>query len=56
MRAAGVLLARARRSDVIDAAVVLLAADDGDVVITSDPLDLAVLAEAAGVDIELVPG
>jgi len=40
-------------SAVIDAALVLLA-DDGDRVITSDPDDLAPLARAADVDVELV--
>jgi hypothetical protein len=53
-RATGELLARARQKDVIDAAVVLLATD-GDVVLTSDAEDLASLAMAAGLDIELVP-
>ncbi len=53
-RAAGELLARARQKDVIDAAVVLLATD-GDVLLTSDAEDLASLAVAAGLDIELVP-
>ena len=52
-RAAGELLAQARTKDVIDAAVVLLGAD-GDVVLTSDPLELAALAEAAARDIEIV--
>lgn len=52
-RAAGELLARAKQDDVIDAALVLLA-NDGDRVITSDPDDLAPLARAADVDIELV--
>lgn len=52
-RAAGALLARSRRGDVIDAALVLLARD-GDVVFTSDEGDLAPLAQAAGRDIELV--
>jgi hypothetical protein len=52
-RAAGELLARAKRADVIDAAVVLLA-NDGDQIITSDPQDLAPLARAADRDIELV--
>ena len=52
-RRAGELLARARGSDVIDAAVVLLAAD-GDQVLTSDPRDLSALAAAAGVHLELV--
>jgi hypothetical protein len=52
-RAAGRLLAEARRSDVIDAAVVLLASDE-DVIVTSDPDDLAPLAEAAGREIVLI--
>lgn len=52
-RRAGVLLARARRADVIDAAVVLLAAD-GDIILTSDPEDLRVLAAAARADVDLV--
>ena len=52
-RAAGELLARTRLDDVIDAALVLLA-NDGDRVITSDPDDLAPLARAADLDIELV--
>jgi hypothetical protein len=43
---AGELLARARRSDVIDAAPVLLASD-GDVVATSDSNGLKPLARAA---------
>lgn len=52
-RRAGVLLGRAGRDDVIDAAVVLLAAD-GDWVLTSDPGDLHGLAAAAGTHLELV--
>lgn len=52
-RRAGALLARTRGSDVIDAAVVLLAAD-GDDILTSDPDDLAVLAAAAGTHVELL--
>lgn len=52
-RAAGELLARAKQHDVIDAALVLLA-NDGDRVITSDPDDLAPLARAADLDIEIV--
>lgn len=52
-RAAGVLLARARMSDVIDAAVVVLA-DDGDQVLTSDPEDLRVLAAASGRPVGLI--
>lgn len=53
-RRAGVLLARARRSDVIDAAVVLLAAD-GDSILTSDPDDIEPLAVAAGLHIDIIP-
>lgn len=52
-RRAGVLLGRARRSDVIDAAVVLLA-EDGDMLLTSDPRDLKALADAAGIHVDLV--
>lgn len=53
-RRAGALLGRARSSDVVDAAVVLLAHED-DLVLTSDPDDLLPLAVAAGIDVELVP-
>jgi hypothetical protein len=53
-RRAGALLARARRSDVVDAALVLLAAD-GDTILTSDPDDLEPLAFAAGLHVEIVP-
>ena len=53
-RRAGVLLGRGGATDVVDACVVLLAAD-GDDVITSDPDDLRSLAVAAGVHIELIP-
>lgn len=53
-RRAGVLLGRARQADVIDAALILLA-DDGDEVFTSDPADLRVLARATGVHIDLIP-
>jgi len=52
-RASGELLARTKQDDVIDAAVVLLATD-GDRIVTSDPEDLAPLARAADLDIELV--
>ena len=52
-RRVGVLLGHARKSDVIDAAVVLLASD-GDVVLTSDPRDLKALADAAGIHVDLV--
>jgi len=47
------LLARARASDVVDAAVVLLASD-GDTIMTSDANDLEPLVHAAGVHAELV--
>jgi hypothetical protein len=50
---AGELLARARKSDVIDAALVLLA-NDTDVIVTSDSKDLLPLARAAGRLIDLV--
>ena len=53
-RRAGLLLARAGSSDVIDAALVLLAGD-GDLVLTSDPGDLRPLAAAAGLHVDLVP-
>lgn len=52
-RRAGVLLGRTATTDVIDAAVVLLAADD-DEILTSDPDDLAVLASVAGTHLELI--
>jgi hypothetical protein len=53
-RRAGMLLARTGHADAIDAAVVCLVAD-GDDILTSDPGDLRVLAEAAGVHVELIP-
>jgi hypothetical protein len=53
-RRAGTLLARSGQSDAIDASVVCLAAD-GDEILTSDPDDLRVLAEAAGIYIDLIP-
>jgi hypothetical protein len=52
-RRAGVLLGRAGTSDVIDAAVVLLASD-GDRILTSDPDDLRHLAEASEIDADIV--
>ena len=42
-----------RQSDVIDAAVVLLAAH-GDEIVTSDPEDLRALCEVAGVQVDLI--
>jgi hypothetical protein len=53
-RCAGMLLGRARAPDVVDAAVVLLAADD-DEIVTSDVDELAALAAVAGTHVELIP-
>jgi hypothetical protein len=52
-RAAGELLARASSSDVIDAAVVLLAID-GDDIVTLDRSDFEALVRAAGRHVELI--
>jgi hypothetical protein len=52
-RAAGELLARTSSSDVIDAAVVLLAAD-GDDILTLDRSDFEGLVRAAGRHVELI--
>lgn len=52
-RKAGQLLAAAGLSDVIDAAVVLLA-QDGDEIVTSDHDDLGRLALASGRHVELI--
>lgn len=51
-RAAGELLGAAGKSDVIDAAVVLICRD-GDDIITSDPEDLEALAQASALHVEL---
>src|ERR1035438_9026511 len=53
-RRAGLLLARSGQRDAIDATVVCLAAD-GDDILTSDPGDLRVLAEAADIHVDLIP-
>jgi predicted nucleic acid-binding protein len=53
-RRAGVLLARSGARDVIDAAVVLLAAADLDEILTSDPRDIAALATAAGTHADVI--
>lgn len=53
-RLAGELLGKTRREDVIDAAIVLLA-EDGDQIVTTDPEDLAALARGAGRHVELIP-
>ena len=52
-RRVGTLLARTGTSDVVDAAVVLLATD-GDWILTSDPDDLAPLVEAAGLHVDVI--
>jgi len=52
-RQAGELLAAARQDDVVDAALVLLAAD-GDHIVTSDVDDLKRLALASGRHVELI--
>lgn len=51
---AGALLASTGTRDVIDAALVLLA-EDGDEIITSDPGDIGVLAGHAGLHVDVVP-
>jgi hypothetical protein len=53
-RATGELLAATGGADVVDAALVLLA-EDGDHLLTSDPGDLEPLAEATGRHVEIVP-
>jgi hypothetical protein len=52
-RRAGALLARSRTTDVIDAALALLA-QDGDEILTSDPDDLRVLVAASGIHADVV--
>lgn len=53
-RSTGLLLGQSGTSDAIDAALVVLAADD-DRVLTSDPVDLAYLALIAGKHLDIVP-
>lgn len=53
-RRAGELLGLAGADDVIDAGVAVLATD-GDVLLTSDPGDLAALVAAAGTHADIVP-
>lgn len=53
-RRAGMLLARSKTRDVIDAALALLA-KDGDELLTSDPLDLRPLVKASGAHVDIVP-
>lgn len=52
-RRAGVLLARAGLADAIDAALVALCRP-GDQIVTSDPHDIAALAHAARLDLDIV--
>lgn len=52
-RATGELLARSGGSDVVDAALVILA-DDGDEIVTADQGDFGSLAAAAGRHVELL--
>ena len=52
-RRIGILLGASGASDVVDAAVVLMA-DDGDDILTADPNDLRALATAAGRHVELI--
>jgi hypothetical protein len=52
-RASGELLALAKHTDVIDAALVLLARD-GDHIVTSDPDDIEPLALASGRHVEVI--
>jgi len=53
-RQAGLLLGATRTRDVIDAVLVLLA-EDGDFVLTSDPDDIEPLAKASGLHVDIVP-
>lgn len=53
-RRSGALLARTGGSDVLDAALVLLS-HDGDTILTSDADDLALLADAAGRHVDVIP-
>jgi len=52
-RASGALLAKTQRRDVIDAALVLLA-NDGDRIYTSDSADIAELAASTGRHVEII--
>jgi hypothetical protein len=53
-RRSGDLLRQTKTDDVLDAALVLLAAD-GDLLLTSDPNAIDPLARAAGLQIDIVP-
>jgi hypothetical protein len=52
-RRAGQLLARTKTTDVIDAAIALLARD-GDELMTSDPTDLRRLVRATGAHVDII--
>ena len=52
-RRAGVLLARTGLVDAVDAALVALCRG-GDQIVTSDPHDIAALADAARIDVDIV--
>jgi hypothetical protein len=52
-RRSGALLAATGLSNVVDAALVMLCTD-GDLLVTSDPIDMTELAEAAGLRIDIV--
>lgn len=53
-RKAGVLLSSTSTKDVIDAALVLLA-QDGDEIVTTDPGDIALLADHADLHVDVLP-
>ncbi|HEY4159310.1 MAG TPA: hypothetical protein VGM29_14480, partial [Polyangiaceae bacterium] len=50
---AGMLLARSKTSDVVDAALALLS-QDGDEILTSDARDLRPLLKASGVHVDVI--
>lgn len=50
----GLLLARSRTQDVVDAAVVVAALHHESVIVTSDPADMRELGKAVGVRVEVV--
>jgi hypothetical protein len=52
-RRAGQLLARTKTTDVIDAAIALLASD-GDELVTSDPKDMRRLIRATGAHVDII--
>jgi len=52
--AVGHLLERSGTADVVDAAVIIAAISHGGAVLTSDPGDLKLLADAAGASVPLI--